>query len=123
MIVAISILGTSQAYGQVAGAMLTGTVKDASGGFIPNAQVAITDVATSVTHDIRMQAGLPFFHLPNAGPIGNGDTGLFTFVRQQVVSENYFTTRVDQKISEKDEVQQGRMKNAASIGHRHLRIW
>src|ERR1700730_2920749 len=45
---------------------------------------------------------LPFFHLPNAGPIGNGDMGLFTFVMQQVVSENHFTTRVDQKISEKD---------------------
>jgi len=40
--------------------------------------------------------------LPNKGNIGNGDLGKYVFVRQQVVSENYFTTRVDQKISEKD---------------------
>jgi len=45
---------------------------------------------------------LPFFHLPNAGTTGNGDFGLYNFVRQEVVSENYFTTRVDQKISAKD---------------------
>lgn len=45
---------------------------------------------------------LPFFQLPNAGTIGNGDLGLFAFVRQQIVRENYFTTRVDEKISDKD---------------------
>src|SRR5882762_9152890 len=51
-IAAISILGTGQAYAQVAGATLTGTVKDASSGIIPNAQVAITDVATAVTRSV-----------------------------------------------------------------------
>src|SRR5260221_4430292 len=45
---------------------------------------------------------LPFFREANAGTIGNGDKGKYKFIRQQVVSENYFTTRVDQKISEKD---------------------
>jgi len=45
---------------------------------------------------------LPFFHLPNSGTIGNGDLGIYTFVRQQIVNENYFTTRVDEKISDKD---------------------
>ena len=45
---------------------------------------------------------LPFFHLPNEGLIGNGDRGKYKFISQQVVSENYFTVRVDQKISEKD---------------------
>jgi len=39
-------------YAQVAGATLTGTVKDSSGGIIPNAQVAITDVATAVTRTV-----------------------------------------------------------------------
>src|SRR6266446_5118276 len=52
VIVAISILGTSQVYAQVAGATLTGTVKDSSGAFIPSAQVAITDVATGVTRSV-----------------------------------------------------------------------
>jgi outer membrane receptor protein involved in Fe transport len=45
---------------------------------------------------------LPFFPLPNAGTIGNGDIGLFAFDRHQIVSENYFTTRVDEKISDGD---------------------
>ena len=52
VIVAISIFGTGQAYAQVAGATLTGTVKDSSGAVIPNAQVAITDLATGVTRTV-----------------------------------------------------------------------
>ena len=47
VIAIVSILGTGQAYAQVTGATLTGTVKDSSGGVIANAQVAITDVATA----------------------------------------------------------------------------
>ena len=49
---AISILWTGQVYAQVAGATLTGTVKDSSGAFIPSAQVAIMDVATAVTRTV-----------------------------------------------------------------------
>src|SRR5437879_6095610 len=49
---AISILWTGQAYAQVARATLTGTVKDSSGAVIPNAQVAITDLATGVTRTV-----------------------------------------------------------------------
>src|SRR6267378_1211168 len=49
---AISILWTGHAYAQVAGATLTGTVKDSSGAFIPSAQVAIMDVATAVTRTV-----------------------------------------------------------------------
>src|SRR5712675_2071135 len=48
----IGILGARQAYAQVSGATLTGTVKDSSGAVIPNAQVAITDVATAVTRTV-----------------------------------------------------------------------
>ena len=43
-----------------------------------------------------------FYHLPNAGLIGNGDTGFFAFAGQQVVPENYGTGRGDIKISDKD---------------------
>src|SRR6266446_3485276 len=49
---AISTLWTGQVYAQVAGATLTGTVKDSSGAFIPSAQVAIMDVATAVTRTV-----------------------------------------------------------------------
>jgi hypothetical protein len=63
-------------------------------------------VATSVanqcqlTVDPSIQKYLPFFHAPNGAVSGN--IAQYVFVRQQVVSENYFTTRVDQKISDKD---------------------
>src|SRR5205085_2818025 len=40
--------------------------------------------------------------LPNAGIRGNGDTGIFAFAGQQIVNENFFTTRVDQTVSNKD---------------------
>src|SRR5712691_3154776 len=44
-----------------------------------------------------------FYHLPDPGSVpSNGNLGSFTFAGQQVVSENFVTTRVDHKISEKD---------------------
>jgi outer membrane receptor protein involved in Fe transport len=56
-LIAFSILfGTVQAYAQVAGATLTGTVKDSSGGVIPNAQVVITDVATGISRTVSTDA-------------------------------------------------------------------
>lgn len=56
-----------------------------------------------VTHiDQTVLRYLPFFQLPNGRILGNGDLAQFTFDRRQLVSENYFTTRVDQRISEKD---------------------
>jgi hypothetical protein len=67
VIVAITVLGTGQAYAQVAGATLTGTVKDSSGGVIPNAQVAITDVATAVTRTVS-SGGAGLYTAPNLLP-------------------------------------------------------
>ena len=43
-----------------------------------------------------------FYPAPNAGLIGLGDTGNYAFSGAQVVPENYFTTRGDVKISDKD---------------------
>jgi hypothetical protein len=47
-----------------------------------------------------------FFPLPNAGPVpgGNGDTGFFSFVGSQTVSENFLTNRIDHKFSDKDSI-------------------
>jgi hypothetical protein len=53
-----------------------------------------------LTVDPAVQKYLPFFHLPTGAV--NGNVGQYVFTRQAVVSENYFTTRVDQKISDKD---------------------
>jgi hypothetical protein len=43
-----------------------------------------------------------FYPLPNGPLLGAGNTGIYTFAAQQVTSENYFTIRVDHKLSEKD---------------------
>jgi hypothetical protein len=63
-----------------------------------------TCISDPVTH--IDQAVLPFldafYPLPNDGLIGNGDTGRYKFSAQEVTTENYFTFRVDHKLSEKD---------------------
>ena len=53
-----------------------------------------------VTVDPSAQKYLGLYPLPN-GPV-LGDTALFTFAGQQVISENFFTARVDHKFSSKD---------------------
>jgi hypothetical protein len=59
---------------------------------------------TTITVDPSVQKYLHFWSLPNSGikPGTNGDIGEFTFVGQQVVTENFFTTRADYRISGKD---------------------
>jgi hypothetical protein len=52
--------------------------------------------------DLNAKAYLTFYHLPNGPILGNGDTGDYTFVGQQVVNENFFTGRVDHRISNND---------------------
>ena len=61
-------------------------------------------VPTSITVDPSAQKYLPLWSLPNAGiqPGSNGNIGLFTVAGQQVVTENFVTTRVDFKLSDKD---------------------
>ncbi len=43
-----------------------------------------------------------FFPLPNGSLLGSGDTGIYAFSGQQVTPENYFTTRIDHRFSERD---------------------
>src|SRR3989454_10131373 len=45
-----------------------------------------------------------FYPLPNGAPLGNGDTGIFSFAGQQVTTENYFTTKLDRKLSDQDSI-------------------
>ena len=61
--------------------------------------------ADPVTHiDRAVLQYLSFWPLPNGGiqPGTNGDIGKFTFAGQQVINENFFTIRVDNKISDHD---------------------
>jgi outer membrane receptor protein involved in Fe transport len=52
--------------------------------------------------DSKASAFLPFFHLPNGRILGNGDIAEYRFAGQQIVHENFFTTRLDHKFSDKD---------------------
>src|SRR6202790_3374041 len=56
-----------------------------------------------VTVDSAAQMYFTFYHTPQVPLVrSNGDLGVFTFAGQQVVSENFFTTRVDHRFSDKD---------------------
>jgi outer membrane receptor protein involved in Fe transport len=43
-----------------------------------------------------------FFPLPNGGLVGAGDTGIYKIARNQVVPQNYVTTKIDYNLSPKD---------------------
>src|ERR1700676_5225648 len=62
-----SVLFSSREHAQVAGATLTGPGKDASGAFIPAAQVAIPDVATGITRTVS-SGGAGLYAAPNLLP-------------------------------------------------------
>jgi outer membrane receptor protein involved in Fe transport len=56
----------------------------------------------NVTVDPKVAPFLGLWPLPNAGLIGPGDTGFFLVSGASVLTENYWTTRVDHKFSERD---------------------
>ncbi|HVC00337.1 MAG TPA: carboxypeptidase regulatory-like domain-containing protein [Candidatus Dormibacteraeota bacterium] len=56
-----------------------------------------------------------FYPLPNRGLLGNGDTGVFAFAGQQVTPENYFTTRLDDKLTSRDALSGVYQFNAGSV--------
>jgi hypothetical protein len=56
----------------------------------------------TVTIDPNIEKALAFYHLPNGPITDNPDLAQYRFSGQQVVNENFYTTRLDHKISEKD---------------------
>lgn len=52
--------------------------------------------------DLNAKQFFTFWKPPNQGTIGNGDLGIYSFPGQQIVNENFVTSRVDHKFSEKD---------------------
>jgi hypothetical protein len=56
--------------------------------------------------DLSAKKYLSFFPVPNGGlvPGGDGDIGFFSFAGHQAVSENFLTTRIDHKLSDKDSI-------------------
>ncbi|PYS25468.1 MAG: hypothetical protein DMG11_22795, partial [Acidobacteria bacterium] len=56
-----------------------------------------------------------FYPLPNGPSLGNGDTGIFSFAGQQVTTENYFTTKLDHKFSERDTFSGSLMRDNSKV--------
>jgi len=72
----------------------------------PNARTGIIQNAngttTTLTVNPQIAPYLSIYALPNAGLLGVGNTGIYSFVSQQIASENYVTTRFDYDFSQKD---------------------
>src|SRR5712664_2287809 len=67
VILALAILSANQAYAQVSGATLSGTITDPSGAAIAGAKVSVTNKATGVSRDVTTDtAGL--YSAPNLLP-------------------------------------------------------
>jgi len=60
------------------------------------------DPTTHIDQSILKFLSGNFFPLPNGAPIGNGDTGIFTFAAQEITPENYFTIRFDHKFNDSE---------------------
>src|SRR5207302_2662369 len=72
---------------------------------VPSANARSGILSTgNVTVDPNAAAYLTFWHLPdqNSPILANGDLGQYTFAGQQIVNENFLTTRVDHKFSNND---------------------
>jgi hypothetical protein len=70
---------------------------------VPSPAARVGNLSTgTVTVSPGAQGYLRLYALPNRGLLSSGDTGIFAAQEQQIVSENYFTIRVDHKLSEKD---------------------
>jgi hypothetical protein len=71
--------------------------------FVPSPAARSGNLSTGfVTVDPTVNSFLGLYPLPNGPLTSSGDAGKFTFAGQQVVNENFLTTRVDHKISEND---------------------
>jgi hypothetical protein len=70
---------------------------------VPSAAARAGHLSTGdVTLDPSAAKYLTFWPLPNGRLLGAGDTGLYTFTGQQVVNENFVTTRIDHRLTDKD---------------------
>jgi len=69
---------------------------------VPSAAARAGNLSSGmVTVDPSAAKYLTFYHLPDPKTV-SGDLGTYTFAGQQVVSENFLTTRVDRNFSDKD---------------------
>jgi hypothetical protein len=69
----------------------------------PGSNTDANGVDLNVKQYLVSSSGLPVLYpLGQGAPIGNGDVSVFTFSGQQIINENFVTTRIDHKFSDKD---------------------
>jgi hypothetical protein len=72
---------------------------------VPSAKARQGILSTgNVTVDPTVQQYLGLYPVPNGVLSTSGDTGQFLFANQQVISENFFTVRADERFSESDSI-------------------
>lgn len=71
---------------------------------VPSAAARNGQLSTgTITVDPSMAKFLTaFYPLPNGPLLGSGDIGIFSFAEQEITTENYFTVRLDHKLSGSD---------------------
>jgi hypothetical protein len=86
---------------------------------VPSAAARVGKLSTGqITPDATVVRFVnAFYPLPNGPLLGSGDTGIFTFAGQQVTPENYFTTKVDHKLSPADVVSGTYMFDGGTVRH------
>lgn len=86
---------------------------------VPSAAARAGNLSTgTVTVDPAVSRFLnSFFPLPNGPLLGPGDTGLYSFAGQEVTPENYFTARIDRKLSDHDQLYGTFMLDNATVTH------
>ena len=95
---AISLFVSDPAFAQVAGATLQGTVTDASGSAVPNADISISNTATTVTRAVKTDAA-GFYSAPNLTPGVYDVTGTATGFSTQVQAGIRLTVGAEQVVN------------------------
>jgi Carboxypeptidase regulatory-like domain len=67
ILLCITSVFVTQARAQVAGAALSGTVTDPSGGLVPSATISVRNTATNVTREVTTDSA-GFYTVPNLLP-------------------------------------------------------
>jgi hypothetical protein len=70
---------------------------------VPSVAARAGNLSTgSVSVDPAAARYLNLYPLPNVSGAAGSDTGIYSFTGQQVLTENFFTTRIDEVVSEKN---------------------
>jgi len=86
---------------------------------VPSAAARAGNLSTGIiTPDVTVVRFVnAFYPMPNGPLLGSGDTGIFAFAGQQVTPENYFTVKLDHKLSPSDGLSCTYMFDGGTVRH------